>query len=133
MATRNCAYCVALRFLLHGQLGPDVAAALIELGHKPATPADLTLATNATPAEVVEACRAAQLELVVANGNFLDDVLPLAGQKRVLVYLHDAPDKHAESVARLFERYKRLTPGRLYTVTAGRVKVRQIPTAVAAA
>ena len=122
------AYCVALRFLLHGQLGPDVAAALAELGHKSATPADLKLAANATPGEVAEACRAGQYELVTADGGGATS----AGRGRVVVYLHDAPENHAQSVARLFERYKRLTPGRLYTVTAGRVKVRQLPAAVAA-
>jgi hypothetical protein len=30
-------------------------------------------------------------------------------------------------VDRLFDRYKRLSPGRLYTVTGSRVKVRQLP------
>ena len=29
-----------------------------------------------------------------------------------------------DAIDRLFARYKRLTPGRLYTVTASRVKVR---------
>jgi predicted GTPase len=33
-----------------------------------------------------------------------------------------------DAIDRLFARYKRLTPGRLYIVTPGRVKVRQLPT-----
>ena len=73
---------------------------------------------------------------MTADGGFLDAVLPTSGRRdvfnRVVVYLHDAPTSNVESVARLFERYKRLTAGRLYTVTAGRVKVRQLPSAVAA-
>jgi hypothetical protein len=32
-----------------------------------------------------------------------------------------------DAITRLFERYKRLTPGRLYTVTGSRVKIRQLP------
>jgi hypothetical protein len=32
-----------------------------------------------------------------------------------------------DAVDRLFTRYKRLTPERLYTVTETRVKVRQLP------
>jgi hypothetical protein len=32
-----------------------------------------------------------------------------------------------DAVDRLFTRFKRLTSGRLYTVTATRVKVRQLP------
>ncbi len=126
-----------MRFLLHGQLGPEVAAKLAELGHKSVVPADLKLAANATANEIVEACRAGQYELMTADGGFLDAVLPTSGRRdvfnRVVVYLHDAHDKQIESVARLFERYKRLTAGRLYTVTAGRVKVRQLPSNVAAA
>ena len=44
--------------------------------------------------------------------------------KRCIVYLQSAG---AGSVDRLFERFKRLSPGRLYTVTESRVKVRQLP------
>jgi hypothetical protein len=33
-----------------------------------------------------------------------------------------------DAVDRLFARYPRLSPGRLYTVTASRVKIRQLPT-----
>jgi hypothetical protein len=32
-----------------------------------------------------------------------------------------------DAIDRLFTRYKRLAPGRLYTVTGARVKVRQLP------
>lgn len=32
-----------------------------------------------------------------------------------------------DAIDRLFKRYKRLSPGRLYTVTESRVKIRQIP------
>ena len=120
-----------MRFLLHGQLGPGVADALVELGHAPATPREFHLPDAATPAQVIEICRVKQHELLTASRDFLDAVLPASGRReifaRVLVYLQDAPEDHALSVHRLFERYKRLTPGRLYTVTAGRVKVRQLP------
>jgi len=49
--------------------------------------------------------------------------------RRTIVYLRvDGPDdEQVTAVERLFARYKRLVPGRLYTVTAGRVKIRQLP------
>jgi hypothetical protein len=33
----------------------------------------------------------------------------------------------AEAIGRFFERYPRPAPGRLYTITPSRVKVRQLP------
>ena len=36
---------------------------------------------------------------------------------------------HADAIDRLFARFKRLSPGRLYTITASGVKVRQLPLA----
>jgi hypothetical protein len=47
-----------------------------------------------------------------------------------MVYLQlDGGDvEQDDAIDRLFKRYKRLSPGRLYTVTAARVKVRQLPT-----
>ncbi|HVS69749.1 MAG TPA: hypothetical protein VHQ47_00670 [Phycisphaerae bacterium] len=38
----------------------------------------------------------------------------------------------AGAMGRLFERYKRLSGGRLYTVTGTRVKIRQLPAAAGA-
>lgn len=43
---------------------------------------------------------------------------------RCIVFLQNSD---AGGVDRLFERFKRLSPGRLYTVTGSRVKVRQLP------
>ena len=87
------------------------------------------------PALVVEACRSRQYELLTGSRGFLDGALPGSGRSevfgRVIVYLQDRPEEHELAIHRLFERYKRLTPGRLYTVTGGRVKVRQLPSAPA--
>ena len=128
------AYRAALRFLTDDTIHPDAADALRELGHHAATRADLALGPDAPVAEVLKTCRRTQHELLTASADFLDAALPASGRAevfgRVMVYLLDANDQ-AESVKRLFARYKRLTPGRLYTVTAGRVKVRQLPTGAA--
>jgi len=49
--------------------------------------------------------------------------------KRAIVYLQLSGEdvEQDDAVDRLFKRYKRLTPGRMYTVTESRVKVRQLP------
>lgn len=124
-----------MRFLLYGPFGPRVAEALRELGHAATYLADLEVAKDPTAAQVIEACRARQFELMTASRELLDGILPGSGRSevfgRVIVYLQDQPEEHELAIHRLFERYKRLTPGRLYTVTGGRVKVRQLPSAAA--
>jgi hypothetical protein len=45
----------------------------------------------------------------------------------VFLQLPGADVEQDDAIDRLFTRYKRLTPGRLYTVTETRVKVRQLP------
>ena len=120
-----------MRFLLHGQLGDRIAEALSGHGHRGILPAELGLADDAAPARVVQACRERQYELVTGSRAFLDIVLTGSADTatfgRVLVFLQDQPEEHELAIHRLFERFKRLTPGRLYTVTGGRVKVRQLP------
>lgn len=120
-----------MRFLIHPHPGPRVAEALWELGHAAVHLADLGLPESPTPAQVLEACRSRQYELLTGSREFLDAILPASGRGevfgRLIVYLQDLPDEHELAIHRLFERYKRLTPGRLYTVTGGRVKVRQLP------
>lgn len=122
-----------MRFLLHPEPGPRVAEALRELKHAAAHLADLGLPDSPSPAEVLESCRSRQYELLTGSRECLDAVLPGSGRSevfgRVIVYLQDRPEEHELAIHRLFERYKRLTPGRLYTVTGGRVKVRQLPSA----
>ncbi len=126
-----------MRFFLHGELGNGVAAALAEHGHASAVAEDLALTAASAPAQVLEACRVRQHELISGSREFIDAALPGSGRNavfgRVMVYLHDRHEEHELAVHRLFERYKRLTPGRLYTVTGGRVKVRQLPSSLSQA
>jgi hypothetical protein len=122
-----------VRWLLHGNVATACADALHRHGHKTLAIADVGLAADASPDEVFKTARVKQFDVTTAdpelvNAPFEDNVA--IAPDRVLVYLQlDASDPHASSNAidRLFERYPRLTPGRLYTVTATRVKVRQFP------
>jgi len=115
-----------VRFLVHGSLDPAVRAALERHGH---SAVDVPGADTLDPAELVEACHKQQLDL-------LTDDAAVAGHARTqpvrydrsLVFLQLAGGavEQDDAVDRLFERYKRLKPGQLYTVTETRVKVQQM-------
>ncbi len=91
-------------------------------------PADVGLAADARPWEVLEAARKSQLEILTADA--LMAHAPFEARfGRTLVYLNvEGSDvEQDDAIDRLFTRYKRLSPGRLYTVTNSRVKIRQLP------
>jgi hypothetical protein len=122
-----------MRWLVHGsRTSSAVSAALVRRGDTPTTPAEIELPPDAPAAEVIKAAEQRQLDLITT-----DPALAAAPfeqpvrYQRSLVYLQltggDAEQEAA--VNRLFERYKRLTPGRMYTVTGSRVKIRQLPRA----
>jgi len=119
-----------MRWLLHGNLTPAVAEALTRHEQTILTMADAGLTAETSHEEVLEAARVKQLEILtndaeLANAPFALDLY----FKHVLVYLQ-LPGEAVEqddAIDRLFKRYKRLTSGRLYTVTENRVKIRQLP------
>jgi hypothetical protein len=116
-----------VRWLLHGNLTTATGDALRRHGHQVVELPEM--ATD--PALVLAAAKKAQLDVLTA-----DPVLAAtpfeqsAGFNRSLVFLQLAGGdvEQDDAIDRLFTRYKRLTPGRLYTVTGTRVKVRQLPT-----
>jgi|SRR6185312_16266098 len=119
-----------MRWLLHGNLSPAVVEALKRHGQESKTPTDAGISAEATPPEILEAARKAQLEIMTADPDFAQAPFD-QGQRfgRTMVYLNVEPGdvEQDDAVDRLFERYKRLAPGRLYTVTTSRVKIRQLP------
>ncbi len=111
---------------MHGNLTTATADALRRHGHEvvelPELPTDAT--------EVLAAAKKAQLDVLTADSGLAS--APFAGAggfNRSLVFLQLAGGdvEQDDAIDRLFKRYKRLTPGRLYTVTENRVKVRQLP------
>ena len=62
----------------------------------------------------------------------VEQILPGSGAThvfgRVIVQLPADAEQHAEALAMLFSRFKRLSPGRLYSITPGGAKARQLPT-----
>ena len=119
-----------MRWLLHGPLTGAAVDALRRHGHDMRLLADVGLADGAGPAEVLEAAHKGQLDLITADQAL--SIAPFETQSkfnRTLIYLNVTGDvEQDDAIDRLFERYKRLSPGRLYTVTGSRVKVRQLPT-----
>ena len=107
----------AVRFLLDNTVPNDAADAFAAAGHK--------IERHDGGEPLFAAARDRQLEPVTADRRVADragkDEL---GERRVVVFLHAAD---AAAVGRLFTRFKRLSPGRLYTATAAGAKVRQLP------
>ena len=108
-----------------------VAAALQRHGHQTQDMAALGLPPELDPAQVFTTAQAAQLDILTTAANLsAAPYLMHLPFSRSMVYLQlDGGDvEQDDAIDRLFKRYKRLSPGRLYTVTAARVKVRQLPT-----
>ncbi len=121
-----------MRWLLHGNLTPAVAEALVRRGDQVSWPADVELAGDAPPAELFKLARAKQLDVLTADASLVDAIfeqkLAFATRTVVLLAVDEGDVEQDDAIDRLFERYKRLSTGRLYTVTRSRVKVRQLPT-----
>jgi hypothetical protein len=122
-----------MQWLLHGNVPTGLAEDLAQRGHKTHLPADLSLPAEATLADILSAAGAVQWDIMTSDPA-LPAVLfgPREGLPRsfgrcvVLIQPQAGEDSHA-ILERLFSRYPRLTPWRLYTVTPSRVKIRQLP------
>ena len=122
-----------MRWLLHGTMTTAVADALKRHGHHATNMVDAGLPPAAAPVDVLTFAGAAQLDVLTTDATMAEAPF-LLGQPfdRSIVYLQlEGGDvEQDDAVDRLFGRYKRLSPGRLYTVTGSRVKVRQLPTGI---
>jgi len=121
-----------MRWLLHGNLTPAVDAALRRHGQDTRSGSDVGLSDDADHATLFQTARKSQLEIITADPALA--LAPFEEQlrfERTMVLLHVEPGdvEQDDAVDRLFGRYKRLSPCRLYTVTDSRVKIRQLPSA----
>ena len=122
-----------MRLLLHGNMTPAVAEALRTRGDTVRQVSDLGLAPESPADDVLKAAHKDRAEVLTTDTTLahalFDRQAPAPPFDRSIVYfqLEGGDVEQDDAVTRLFERYKRLTPGRLYTVTASRVKVRQLP------
>ncbi|HVT87916.1 MAG TPA: hypothetical protein VHD56_03610 [Tepidisphaeraceae bacterium] len=113
-----------MRWLVHGKLSSAVGEALRKRGDT------VTEAPEASAGEVIELANKQQFDIMTNDAELVR--MPFEqGAKfaRSIVFLQLAGEEveQDDAIDRLFERYKRLSTGRLYTVTATRVKVRQLP------
>jgi hypothetical protein len=120
-----------MRWLLHGNLTPAVADALRQRGDTVVDAATAGVAPGASHAELLKSAHKAQVDVMtsdprLAEASFADGAARF-GRSIVYLQLEGGDVEQDDAVTRLFERYKRLTPGRLYTVTGTRVKIRQLP------
>lgn len=129
-AQAECRYDGPMRWLLHGNLTAAVTEALKRHGHEVRDLNSVGLLPEAETAKVLEAAKKEQLDLLTADAALAQAPFEQDfwfNRSMVFLQLEGGDVEQDDAVDRLFERYKRLTPGRLYTVTGTRVKVRQLP------
>lgn len=122
-----------MRFFIHGtNTKPAVAAALVRHGHKVVSADEAKIPADAAPEDLFSACHKAQVDVLTTDASLADGIFQTPVKfDRSLVFLQLAGGEveQDDAIDRLFDRYKRLTPGRMYTVTETRVKIRQLPEA----
>ena len=120
-----------MRWLLHGNLTPAVADALRQRGDTVVDAASVAVTAGSSHADVLKAAHKGQLDLMTSDAKLAEapfaEEAPAFGRSLVYLQLEGGDVEQDDAVTRLFDRYKRLTPGRLYTVTGSRVKIRQLP------
>src|SRR5437016_270300 len=119
-----------MRWLLHGNFSSAIEEALGRRGDAVVAMPQPGIETN-DPSEILKSAHHMQLDIIttdpaLANAPFERQIK--FGRSIVFLQLEGGDVEQEDALDRLFHRYKRLTPGRLYTVTATRVKVRQLPT-----
>ena len=119
-----------MQWLLYGEMTPAVADAMRRHEQKVHAPPELELPEGSTLLDVLRQAERKQWDILTTDKALVD--APFENHfpfNRVMVYLQlpGGDVEQDDAVDRLFNRYKRLTPRRLYTVTENRVKIRQLP------
>jgi hypothetical protein len=129
-SSRNSPDDLAMRWLVHGNLTQAAVDALVRHEHKAQRAEEIGLAPGAAHEDVLKTAQKQQLDVITASPELASAPFELQLPfKRSIVFLQlEGGDvEQDDAIDRLFARYKRLSPGRLYTVTTSRVKVRQLP------
>ena len=121
-----------MQFFLHPKID-NLDTSLIRHGHAVHTQADLAEITTAPdtlgPQELLKHLTTRQWNLATTDRSLVQAVYDFKiNFPNCIVFLQgDAAADSSAAIDRLFERYPRLAPRRLYTITKGRVKIRQLP------
>ena len=118
-----------MRWMIQGKLTPAVIEALKR--HEEQVSSVITASDPMTHTELLAQAAKQQLDLLTGDAEMIDALYASDAPRfvRSVVYLQLAGGdvEQDDAIDRLFTRYKRLTPGRMYTVTENRVKIRQLP------
>jgi len=121
-----------MQFFLYPKIN-NLDTALAHHGHTVHTHADLAEVTTAPdtlgPQGLFKHLTTRQWNLATTDRALVQAVYDLKiNFPNCIVFLQgDAAENASSAVDRLFDRYPRLAPRRLYTITKGRVKIRQLP------
>src|SRR5687768_9620613 len=120
-----------MQWLLHGNVTPAVAEALRRHEHKTHDLPELSLPEGASSFDLLKTAQSKQFDVMTTDAKLISEIFAdkkiWFNRSIVFLQLEGGDVEQDDAVDRLFARYKRLTPGRLYTVTGSRVKVRQLP------
>lgn len=119
-----------MRWLLHGSMTNAVGEAVVRHGHQLRDQLQAGLPPDSSVEEVLKKAQDGQLDLLTTDADVVAAIFERGiGFSRSIVFLQLAGGEveQDDAVDRLFKRYPRLSPRRLYTVTETRVKVRQLP------
>jgi len=119
-----------VRFLVYGNLAPAVTEAIKRHGHVAATLEMADLPTDIAMEDLLKELHRKQLDLITNDDSAVEAAMKGDGKfERCIVYfqLPGGDVEQDDAIDRLFTRYPRMSPRRLYTVTETRVKVRQLP------
>jgi hypothetical protein len=120
-----------MQWVVHGSLTGAVTEALKRFGHVVHGFEELGLKSEQTLRDIVWTANKKQWDLVTNDAAIVQwiygDGFPFR-RSLVFLQLQGGDVEQDDAIVRLFDRYKRLVPGRLYTVTGSRVKIRQLPT-----
>jgi hypothetical protein len=120
-----------MNFFVDEQVDGQIAKDLKAAGHRIFSVADLLANTElielpGADRDFFAVLAQRQCSFVTQNNNRIEPMYENNMPFEQCVVWIQAPES-AGVVERLFARYKRLTPRRMYTVTGTRVKVRQLP------
>ena len=122
-----------MRFLLQGHFSSAVTEALVRHGHTAETVGEAVADSAVDTDELLSLVRTSQRDLLTNDKTLIQYLLdhPTRLDRSVIYLQLEGGDvEQDDAVDRLFERYPRLKPGILYTVTESRVKVRQLPSSM---
>jgi hypothetical protein len=118
-----------MRFLLHGNLDPAVALALTRHGHVPVSLQDAVLPDDLPPGELLEQAHRKQLDVLTCDrdlSTFARTTSIKFDRSIVYLQLDGGEIEQDDAIDRLFDRFARLKPGMVYTVTEQQVKAQQL-------